>query len=242
VLSEASNSDRSSDAAQAAAAVPSAAGAGSSSAAAAPPRTAPHPEAPPPLDPSAFDYMHHYDQQLGRHEGYFIAMRSTRIRLPLLLGTTPDAAGAAESCTIQLSPGDLVRFELSYKYSDLEVSELAAAAGLARVGMWTDSRGLYDLHLLAPAADGDDGGGGGEVAAGGEGREDGGECWLGDGRQGTGELEQQGSAAAAAAAAPADGAAGGGWSKIGSTGSPPPTWADWQQLWRLWDAATLEVS
>lgn len=108
------------------------------------------------------------------------------------------------------------------------MAALARAAGLAVVGSWPCERGRYDLHLLAPPAGGLDidgapvaNGLGGAPSA--DGRAD---APSANGRDG----------APSASGGDVPPAAGGG-----GGGSPAPAWRDWLGLWRLWDAATLEV-
>lgn len=241
----------------------------------------------PPLDPEAFDYLHYYNPREGRHEGYFVAIRDTRVLLPpahasaaaLHPAQSPPAAAAAspqlpaaaaaspqlpaavlgdagvdarlqaEASFVSIAAGELIRFELSHKYSEEEVQQLAAAAGLDRVGRWTDSMDLYDLHLFAAAGgmgrEGEEEGeeGGGEVEAGEEGGEE-------EGKEG-GEEEEAGEEGGEEGGRCLDGRRGGmmydaacsgsGDDGGGSEGSPAPTWRQWEELWSLWDAATIQV-
>jgi len=49
---------------------------------------------------------------------------------------------------VPIAAGELISVEFSYKYSQQEVEQLAAAAGLVCVQAWSDSLQRYDLHLL----------------------------------------------------------------------------------------------
>lgn len=129
------------------------------------------------IQEGAFEYLHHYNEELGRHEGYLVAVQGSTIHLPpravAAAAAAADAAGAKQCCGrkagqkrgggswrhVRFEAGDMVRFELSYKYNGAEVAALAAAAGLACVDSWPDAQGLYDLHLFR-AADGEEAGAG----------------------------------------------------------------------------------
>jgi uncharacterized SAM-dependent methyltransferase len=57
-------------------------------------------------------------------------------------------AGGAGSLFVSVAAGELISVEFSYKYSQQEVQQLAASAGLVRVKTWSDAQQRYDLHLL----------------------------------------------------------------------------------------------
>jgi uncharacterized SAM-dependent methyltransferase len=114
------------------------------------------------LDPAAFSYFCLYNEDLGRHEAYYQAIKDTSIFLPpaaaaaALSGASIDDSANASSSTsnvlqpvvVRIAAGELVHVEYSHKYSKLEVAELAAAAGLVWVKAWGDSQQQYDLHMF----------------------------------------------------------------------------------------------
>lgn len=110
------------------------------------------------LNPEDFEYFCLYNDDLGRHEAYYMAKRDTKITFPCPASRSATTAGAASApaaaaeggvCSVGILAGELIHIEYSYKYSKQEVDELAAAAGMKWVKAWTDSKQQYDLHLLS---------------------------------------------------------------------------------------------
>lgn len=112
-----------------------------------------------------FCYFSAYNNELGRHEAYYQAVRDTHILLPAgaaaaaeqgaVLGTAaapagPDdvAADAPGAVVVPVAAGELIHIEFSHKYSRQDVEALAQAAGLTWLTAWTDSKEQYDLHMF----------------------------------------------------------------------------------------------
>lgn len=115
----------------------------------------------PSLRPEHFDYFCLYNSELGRHEAYYQAVVDTTVHLPAAAAGSRSAsavntggtnastvAGTGSSLSVAVAAGELINVEFSYKYSQQEVQQLAASAGLVRVKIWSDAQQRYDLHLL----------------------------------------------------------------------------------------------
>lgn len=105
----------------------------------------------PSLKPGDFDYFCLYNDELGRHEAYCQAKVATTIMLPATLAGAAAPGGGGGSTAdvpVHLAAGELISIEFSYKYSQQEVEDLAAASGLTRVRAYPDRQQQYDLHLL----------------------------------------------------------------------------------------------
>lgn len=103
------------------------------------------------LTPCDYDYVSAVNDDAGRHEAYFAALRDTTIRLPAAaVAAALDGGHAAgdEALLLRVRAGELVHIEFSYSYSRAEVLQLAADAGLAWEQAWEDAGGEYDVHLL----------------------------------------------------------------------------------------------
>ncbi|QRV86392.1 Histidine-specific methyltransferase, SAM-dependent [Ceratobasidium sp. AG-Ba] len=96
------------------------------------------------IDTTKWSYVEKYNQELGRHEGYYRSNTKQTITLP-----PSDSHPNGE--IIELDEGELVNFEYSYKYSDEDAIALFAAADLRIMRRWRDSKGLYSLWLLERA-------------------------------------------------------------------------------------------
>ena len=88
------------------------------------------------FDLDAFRHRARYDEEAGRIEMYLDSLREQEVRIARLGWTVGFAAGEA------------VHTENSYKYSQAELVELAARAGLRRERAWTDAGGRFALQLL----------------------------------------------------------------------------------------------
>lgn len=96
------------------------------------------------IKPEDFEYFCLYNDELGRHEAYYLATHDTHIIVP----ATARAVDCAP-CTVDIAAGELIHIEYSHKYSQQEVESLADTAGLKWVKAWTDSQQQYDLHLFS---------------------------------------------------------------------------------------------
>eukprot|EP00667_Euglena_gracilis_P002708 EG_transcript_2714 len=97
-----------------------------------------------------FDYFAGYHQTLGRHEAYYRSRRRQAIHIP--------ACGRPADCdvaSVELQAGELIRFEMSYKYSAEEIETLATSASLALESQWTDPEGKYFFCVFRTASHAD---------------------------------------------------------------------------------------
>ncbi|KAG8769915.1 hypothetical protein FRC12_004640 [Ceratobasidium sp. 428] len=96
------------------------------------------------IDKKKWSYVEKYNEEIGRHEGYYRSNIKQTIKLP---ASNLHPSGE----TVELEEGELVNFEYSYKYSDEDAIALFAAADLRAMRRWRDSKGLYSLWLLERA-------------------------------------------------------------------------------------------
>ncbi|KAK7690156.1 hypothetical protein QCA50_006805 [Cerrena zonata] len=87
-------------------------------------------------DPSKWEYVNLYNEELHRHEGYYKSKCAQ---------TIVDPASKAEFNFLQ---DELVRVELSHKFSDEDAYKLFSDSNLRPVHRWTDSASQYSLWLL----------------------------------------------------------------------------------------------
>ncbi|KAJ1310024.1 hypothetical protein OPQ81_006778 [Rhizoctonia solani] len=97
------------------------------------------------IDSSKWSYVEKYNATIGRHEGYYRSDVKQTIKLPVS-GAYPGGH------VVELDEGELVNFEYSYKYSEVDALALFAAANLRVVRRWQDKKGLYSLWLLERSA------------------------------------------------------------------------------------------
>ena len=86
------------------------------------------------FDPNAWRHRAFYDEAQGRIEMHLVSQRAQTVRV------------AGEAFTF--AAGETIHTENSYKYSDAEFQALASRAGFRPEAVWTDSRGLFSVHLL----------------------------------------------------------------------------------------------
>lgn len=86
------------------------------------------------LDPQGFAHHAFYDQRHGRIEMHLVSLVRQEIRV--------------NGACFQLNKGETVHTENSYKYSVPEFLTLTQDAGFTVHNTWTDSRGLFSLHVL----------------------------------------------------------------------------------------------
>ncbi len=86
------------------------------------------------IDPDAFVHHAFYNPARGRIEMHLVSTRSQRIRI--------------EDHLFELSAGETIHTENSYKYTIEEFAELAAAAGFHQQQVWTDESSLFSVQLL----------------------------------------------------------------------------------------------
>eukprot|EP00668_Euglena_longa_P043204 GGOE01057307.1.p1 GENE.GGOE01057307.1~~GGOE01057307.1.p1 ORF type:complete len:842 (-),score=156.52 GGOE01057307.1:248-2737(-) len=90
-----------------------------------------------------FDYFAGYNQTLGRHEAYYRSRLPQTIMIP--------ACGQPVGCnvaSVELLEGELIRIEMSFKYSSEEIEALARAASLMLQDQWTDPTARYFFCLF----------------------------------------------------------------------------------------------
>ena len=85
----------------------------------------------------AFEYVSRYNSRLGRHEAY-VKPKKANHRIPMP-EPMPD---------IILAKDEHVFVETSYKYTQAEVAELLAAAGLRQVQRWSNSSNVHTVYLV----------------------------------------------------------------------------------------------
>jgi len=88
------------------------------------------------FDVGAFRHEARYERTLRRIEMHLISVREQ----------TAEVLGRP----FAFAPGETIHTENSYKYDCEAVDAMAARAGLRRLTNWTDERGRFALHLLAP--------------------------------------------------------------------------------------------
>ena len=153
---------------------------------------------------------------------------------------------ANTSVQLQLQAGELIHIEYSYKYSQQEIHDLCSAAGLRVKQYWLDSKQQYGLYLMTAATravdeqteERDNEGLGAGGALGFSGAATGGGFAPGDSGK---EQQQEQKSARTSNTAAGGGGLTGEIAVTKSVGASVPTWEDWQQLWRYWDAATLDM-
>jgi len=86
------------------------------------------------FDLGAWRHRAFYNEALGRIEMHLVSEREQTVHV------------AGE--TFQFAIGETIHTENSYKYADDEFQALAARAGFHPEAVWTDTRGLFAVHLL----------------------------------------------------------------------------------------------
>ncbi|KAM0789841.1 hypothetical protein ACM66B_006688 [Microbotryomycetes sp. NB124-2] len=94
-----------------------------------------------PLHSRNFEYVSHYNKEMGRHEAYL------RCKVDNLEIELPDSVYGPAS-TIHLKQDELINIEYSYKYTELEAHALFQAAGFRVVQRWSDNQQLHSVYLL----------------------------------------------------------------------------------------------
>ena len=89
------------------------------------------------IDPDAFDHRAFYNSARGRIEMHLVSTYPQSIRV--------------EDKVFELSAGETVHTENSYKYTIEEFAELASAAGFHQQQVWTDESSLFSVQLLKTA-------------------------------------------------------------------------------------------
>jgi uncharacterized SAM-dependent methyltransferase len=89
-----------------------------------------------------------FDLAAWRHRAFFDeAQGRIEMHLVSLQPQTVHVAGDA----FEFAAGETIHTENSYKYGIEEFQTLAARAGFRAEAVWTDSRGLFAVHLLRVA-------------------------------------------------------------------------------------------
>ncbi len=89
------------------------------------------------FDVGAFRHEAHYDRSLRRIEMHLVSVREQRAEVLHRL--------------FSFRQGETIHTENSYKYDREAVETMAARARLRHRAMWSDERGRFAVHLLAPA-------------------------------------------------------------------------------------------
>ena len=92
-----------------------------------------------PLD--RFEYFAGYNVEEGRHEAYYRSLENQVIPIP-----STHSDGLCES--VSLTKNELIRYEVSYKFSFEEIENLGTSSGMSLKESWTDSENLYALALF----------------------------------------------------------------------------------------------
>jgi dimethylhistidine N-methyltransferase len=86
------------------------------------------------IDPDAFNHRAFYNPARGRIEMHLVSTHPQSIRI--------------EDKVYELSAGETIHTENSYKYTIEEFAELASAAGFHQQQVWTDESSLFSVQLL----------------------------------------------------------------------------------------------
>ncbi|MCU0833936.1 MAG: L-histidine N(alpha)-methyltransferase [Chromatiaceae bacterium] len=86
------------------------------------------------FDLAAWRHLAFYNEDLGRIEMHLVSERAQTVRL--------------DGETFDFTAGETLHTENSYKYTVEELQQLAAEAGFQPEAVWTDSEGLFSVHLL----------------------------------------------------------------------------------------------
>ncbi|GAA5988472.1 hypothetical protein JCM11641_007161 [Rhodosporidiobolus odoratus] len=89
------------------------------------------------LNQENFDYVNRWNVEVGRHEAYVRAKADLTIPLP-----------EGDVTEVQLSKGELLQIEVSYKYLFPEALALFHLSGLRLIQHWTDSSNSHTLYLV----------------------------------------------------------------------------------------------
>lgn len=92
------------------------------------------------IDVGAFEHRAEWNDLLGRIEMHLVAQEEVAFRV----------AGR----TFSMRAGETIHTENSYKYRPEEAKLLARASGWEPMAAWTDSEGLFSLHVWARAEEG----------------------------------------------------------------------------------------
>lgn len=86
------------------------------------------------FEPTHFAHRAFYDEARGRVEMHLVCRQDTRVHL-----------GGRE---IRLEASQSIHTESSWKYTPQGFRRLASRAGFVPVGLWTDPKGWFSVHLL----------------------------------------------------------------------------------------------
>lgn len=92
------------------------------------------------FDPAQFRHVAFYVEDAGRIEMHLESRRASRVRIARL------------AMDVDLTAGERIHTEDSYKYSPGEIEALARGAGLRLLESWRDREDLFSLNVLAPEA------------------------------------------------------------------------------------------
>ncbi|KAM0756260.1 hypothetical protein T439DRAFT_308725 [Meredithblackwellia eburnea MCA 4105] len=88
-----------------------------------------------------FKYISRWNAAVGRHEAY-VQCKVDGLVIPL------PATAEAPATSVTLQKDEMVRIEVSYKYTHFEAQSLFDAAGLRLVQRWSDSRQLHSIYVV----------------------------------------------------------------------------------------------
>lgn len=89
------------------------------------------------IDPGAFSHHAFYNPDQGRIEMHLVSTQHQQIRI--------------DDHVFELSAGESIHTENSYKFTIEEFAELASAAGFIQQQVWTDEADLFSVQLLRTA-------------------------------------------------------------------------------------------
>ncbi|KAF7985929.1 hypothetical protein HWV62_43852 [Athelia sp. TMB] len=88
------------------------------------------------FDEGKWEYVGKYNKEERRHEAYYKSRSNQEVVIP----------GTKE--TISFLADEMIRVEVSYKYSEADVHQLFTNSGLRPIQRWTDKASQYSLWLL----------------------------------------------------------------------------------------------
>ncbi|KAG0240697.1 hypothetical protein BGW41_006694 [Actinomortierella wolfii] len=92
------------------------------------------------IDRSKFEYFARYNDVDGRHEAYYRVKQAHQL--------TYNCPKSGETKIIDLTEGELINVEYSYKWSLEESTQLFDKSRFTRIGQYTSDSQRYDLHML----------------------------------------------------------------------------------------------
>ncbi|KAJ1965408.1 hypothetical protein GGI12_000800 [Dipsacomyces acuminosporus] len=105
-----------------------------------------------PFDVTKFSYVGEYNESIGRHDAYLVALEDTSVCWPQEIAVeAKEICGSDEHLLIK--KGERIYIESSRKYSECAPEVLAKATGLIHTAEWPDSRNYYALNLFRKSSE-----------------------------------------------------------------------------------------